>query len=151
MHLINLIESHDNWFAWGDIKHLIVWPDKALCEICNGSGKATTNKCPECDGDGAVDAETEYNTYHDLKCKTCDGKGLEVNLRTDQDCPRCDGNSVAYVPYDSVDVLGITVQAQYLNLIIDETGLELGANHDRNMLIFRAGPDVHGAIMALRK
>ncbi len=45
------------------------------CSRCCGSGK--TSKCRECDGDGELELESDYNLY-EVCCKSCDGSGARA-------------------------------------------------------------------------
>ena len=46
--------------------------DSAPCKACNGTGKSL--QCPECEGKGEVEMETDFHAY-DHECSTCDGNG----------------------------------------------------------------------------
>jgi len=70
---------------------------KEICQRCKGTGKIYT--CPECDGIGYVTASTDYSSYSDLDCATCDGTGViseeekkRLSLPADYNrCDYCDG------------------------------------------------------------
>lgn len=58
------------------------------CTLCKGMKKARV--CHECDGEGEVTAETDYN-YYVVTCKTCGGDGTMPGESDDPPCPRCQG------------------------------------------------------------
>ena len=70
----------------------VIMPEMYECGTCKGTGKATRDTCEECDGDGEVDAETGYSTYHGLECKSCDGDGFKLYRGGNHDCPDCHGS-----------------------------------------------------------
>lgn len=46
--------------------------EKEKCRYCKGTGKLT--ECEECDGEGYIEFETDFNSYS-VECKSCDGEG----------------------------------------------------------------------------
>lgn len=146
--VINIIESATAWVTAN--KDGMVLPEMVPCLVCRGTGKAKKIKCEECEGDGTVDAETDYSTYYDLQCASCGGAGYDNNLETDETCPDCNGSGKVYEPYACVEILGINVQEKYLRLIIDEESLEFSSAKENGMLAFRTGSDTIGAIMGCR-
>lgn len=96
------------------------------CEECHGSGKSRRQTCPECDGDGEVEAETDYSTYDGLQCKTCDGEGWVLGCKSEiRDCVVCSGSGKTYKQGQRVSIGGAHIQPQYWDLIKDLHGLEL--------------------------
>lgn len=88
------------------------------CDNCKGTGKVLGSvECPECDGKGEIELETDYNTYC-VDCKTCCGKGEiepeDEDDKKEKDCPKCDGSGVSasYIEYGMLDI-----DAKYYNLI----------------------------------
>ncbi len=143
--VINIIDAAQEWAKVDKI----ILPEMIGCVTCLGGGKAKKTECEECEGDGTVDAETDYSTYYDLTCASCDGVGYLNYTETDDICPDCNGSGKVYEPYACVEILGINVQAKYLRLIINEENLEFSANTDSGMLIFKC-IGYTGAIMQCR-
>ena len=65
---------------------------KTDCDECCGTGFIQKYCCPECDGDGEVGLDNDYNSYT-FDCKTCDGEGT-VSRQVKDKCPECDGEKV---------------------------------------------------------
>lgn len=61
-------------------------PEPEKCGVCSGAGKTT--RCPECDGSGELEFETDYNEYS-VECETCHGLGSTIG--GEQVCECCDG------------------------------------------------------------
>lgn len=98
------------------------------CGECNGTGKSRRVTCPECDGDGEVDAETDYNTYHGLECKTCGGDGWVPGHKSEEsDCENCGGTGKIYAKGQRIAIMGAEIQPQYFDLIRDLVGVEVCA------------------------
>lgn len=126
-------------------------PPKDECRHCLGTGKATINKCPECDGWGEVTARTDHNEY-DVECKSCEGTGTVVDTDTSESCPTCDGTGLCYNRPVGVTVLGKRFQYQLIEPLLSES-VEVGlvdADTESWMLAFRCGEQI-GAIMGFRK
>ena len=142
--LINKINRAYQWtkVARGDV----TFPDLVECKTCQGTGKATKTECPECLGEGETSASNDFNTYYDLRCGSCDGTGHAIELSGADSCPDCIGNGKRHEELSFVDLLGIRAQTKYLELIIDEPGIEVSADTEANMLMFRTSCAI-GAIM----
>lgn len=147
--LTKQIKSIDTWQAVNKLQ--IALPQKVECDVCQGTGKAKKTECEECEGDGEVDVSNRFSTYYDLTCKSCEGDGFTINLETDETCTDCAGIGKIFKQYASIDVLGINVQCKYLELIIDQPGLQLSPLPMKDTLMFRIGSQAHGAIMGFRK
>lgn len=130
-------------------EHITVLPEMVLCATCIGCGKATKIECPECGGVGVVDAETDYNTYHDLECASCRGKGHTADPGGEQDCPACSGSGRAYPGNSYLTIRGVTIQPKYFDLIRGLDDLQFAASEDKEMLMFKSG-EMAGAIMGYR-
>lgn len=148
MRLIDTIESSSGYASVE--KEQIAWPEKIKCIICKGCGHATKEKCEECNGEGVSEARNDYSTYYDLECASCDGIGYETDTLTEQTCPDCEGTGETFKKQVCVEIMGITVQAKYLSLVIDEPELQFSANIDKQMLMFKIGVNAFGAIMSFR-
>lgn len=128
----------------------IKMPEKVICSSCGGSKKAVIKYCEECDGDGWVDATTEYNTYYGLDCKTCDGNGNEVIVGGDKDCPTCEGKGNVFPSIKIVDICGVKINMNFLSMIYEEKNLEVSAGKEKHVLYFRSGNN-EGVIMGMRE
>lgn len=103
------------------------------CSECGGTGKSRRVTCPECNGDGEVDAETDYNTYYGLECKTCDGDGWVHGHKSEEsDCEACGGSGNVYAKDKRVSILGALLQPHYFDLIKDLSGVEVCAMAFKN-------------------
>ncbi len=64
------------------------------CVFCKGTGRV--NVCHECDGDGEVNAETEYSSYL-CDCATCNGKGsIGIGDEDSNECEDCEASGLNY-------------------------------------------------------
>ena len=127
----------------------IEMPEKETCNTCNGEGKALRSICEECDGEGEVDAETDYNTYPGLECKTCKGDGETITQGGEKDCQDCHGIGKRYNKPIPVELEGMYVSNQLLSLIINDKDVQIGKIEDKDMLAFRSG-DQTGVIIGMR-
>ncbi|WP_165856765.1 hypothetical protein [Marinobacter sp. JSM 1782161] len=123
------------------------------CKACKGSGKAVFEKCRECEGEGEVDAETDYNTYFGLECKSCGGDCGTWNRNAEGECPECDGSGnkpETEVVWLNDHELGI--QKRYFALIKDLPGLNVGSEvtGTGHAVTFRFDHG-EGAIMTINK
>lgn len=124
------------------------YPEKEACVSCGGSKKARKENCEECDGEGEVDAETDYNTYHGMECKTCNGEGVTIWTGGDEDCPDCNAAGEVYPRGSMVDIGGVLINPSYLSLIVNEEGLMVSPSPEEHMLYFKAG-DSEGVILGI--
>jgi len=96
--------------------------EKKKCSWCRGSGR--TQICQECDGDGYVELENDFNQYS-AECKTCRGEGETPG--GPEKCSNCDGTGQAYVDkYDHVDIGDVRLGKKLLDKIKDLPGVRLG-------------------------
>lgn len=128
---------------------LLDMPDKVICSWCKGNKKASRVGCIECQGEGEVDAETDYNTYYSLECKSCDGDGYKIDTNSEDDCQHCNGTGSVFERPTPVLVDNINVDVTILSTIINSENLEISVQPDKYMLLFRSG-DFNGAIMGMR-
>ena len=127
----------------------ITLPEQCECECCKGTGKATRDTCEECDGEGEVDAETDYNTYYGLECKSCDGDGFKLYRGGDQDCQDCQGSGKVFPKTYPIEVDGVNIDARLLKNILDSTDdIYVAGRPDKNMLLFKSG-EAEGVLMAM--
>jgi hypothetical protein len=115
----------------------LVFPETNTCSDCQTLGKSTQKKCPECDGDGAVFWSSGFNDY-EADCQSCDGDGIIITSGGDKTCLRCLGTGHVYRLDSYVDVLGLWINPNYLNLIIDEPGLVISIDTKENKMDFRS-------------
>jgi len=133
-------------------------PEKRNCGICKGIGTVLVVECPECDGEGKIEAESPYNALCDLECKTCAGDGKEIQAGGSEQCPECDGDGKTWDKHAHVNVLGIKLDPRYLLAISDAPDLRIKpgllrprgiGEFEDGLLLFRSG-DYKGAIMGMR-
>jgi len=123
-------------------------PDKVQCGACGGAGTVTVTECPECEGDGFVDAETDYSIYYDLECKSCEGIGKRIEQGYGSKCQRCRGTGTVY-PQGSIGVLGVRLRPAYVESILGLPDLMVNPL-SRDKLYFRSG-DFRGCIMGMTR
>ena len=146
--VIDTIESPSVWTAFN--KSEIVFPEKVVCVVCNGLGKAEKEECEECEGEGEVELENGYSTYSGLSCKSCDGGGYILKESTDETCLECAGTGKVDQYISAVEILGLKIRVKYLRLIIDEENLEFAVDDKKDKLIFRCGDGITGAMTTIR-
>ncbi len=131
-----------NNFTFSAFDYDLKMPEKTACTFCKGTTKVTIENCQECDGDGEVEAETDFNTYV-CDCKSCDGDGHTSIAGKGLDCHQCDAGSV-YDDSASVKVCGVNINPNYYKLLSTIDGL---AVHGSGYLLhFQAG-ETKGVIM----
>jgi len=121
-------------------------PNKEVCYACQGVGKI--NICPECDGDGYVELDSEFNSY-ECDCKYCDCEGI---IPGDGDiCGRCDGDGDMYpVDYSRIEFDGHGLNALLLEKIKDLPGVKLFSRRDEKQHFYFRFDGGHGIIMGMR-
>jgi len=124
-------------------------PEKEKCSTCEGSGKAISTTCMECDGEGEVDAETDYSVYYGLECKSCEGDGKIKSLDTDDACPDCSGDGKRYAKDEGVQILGLKIGIRPYSLLVSEPDVQISPLPDKSMLYFKSG-DKWGVFMSMR-
>lgn len=140
---------------WNTTTHpvdLVADSDAKLCNPCKGTGKTRKSTCPECDGDGIVDAETDYSTYYGLECNTCDGDGTVNSPHgVSLNCERCHGTG-KYPETDCVFLndLNTPIQRCYWNLIKDLPGLTVGEHPGHALMVIYRFDGGRGAVMGVR-
>lgn len=101
--------DHDQITSWLDMP--VLPTNKIACEKCGGTGKEKT--CYECNGNGVLTFDGDYNAY-EVVCKSCDGGGKLEEVP----CETCEGNGkVPEVPYVVLD--GVCLGIKYLELLKD--------------------------------
>jgi len=124
----------------------LIYPDKINCLTCHGTGKCTAIVCWECGGESVVNFSTDVNDYEFI-CKSCNGSG-ELIIQDDNNCPICLGKGFYYHNTSHVDVTGVFVNPNYLNLIIDEPDISVAAWPNQRVLNFKTAEQC-GLIMGL--
>ena len=94
-------------------------PKPEKCTVCKGVGKIS--KCPECEGEGEVLLENDYNEY-ECTCKTCDGDGSVSGA--DSICSSCNGTGKKKVV--AKIAVGCThLSSHYLNMLKELPGMKI--------------------------
>ena len=126
----------------------VIYPDKKDCPECQATGKASITTCVECQGQGEIDLETEYNTYN-VSCLSCYGEGEFITLINDsKDCPRCQGAGQRYPAHSTANIRNLSIAVNYLQMIINAPGLQVAIDKDKQCLFFKTG-NQSGAIMGV--
>lgn len=123
-------------------------PEKEKCSTCKGSGKATIRKCEECEGDGELELESDYNYYY-VTCKSCNGDGSKTVSGGNEDCQRCGGAGSGYDRWAYVAINGVNIAPKYAEIIIAMPDLNVFAKPEDMILYFKSGDD-EGVIMGIR-
>ena len=122
-------------------------PHAHPCDRCRGTGQRKAEVCPECEGEGEVEAWNNFNIYRHLDCQTCQGSGKTYQPGTGDQCSKCGGDGRAFTWREVVDVLGAALNPKYAEQLLQMPDLEVKAAPDR--LIFRSGKR-WGAIMGMQ-
>ena len=144
--ILNMINADH---AWVPMPANLVMPEKHTCKICNEIGTATVTECKECEGEGEVELENDYNSYT-CECKTCDGDGSIIKTGGTDKCKKCNGEGMLYNKKDYVTILGVHVNPNYLNLIVNVPGIEIAGYPEKRELHFKLG-DTRGLIMGIQQ
>jgi hypothetical protein len=128
------------------------FPETPLCTECKGSGKHSTKDCPECDGLGTAEAETDYHTYQ-VECRTCYGDGKIDCGQTDQDCECCGGKGKRWTKEDRMQVDGIPfdMNPELMSRIADVRGMHIAlikSDRIRSSIAFKCADGI-GIIMGM--
>jgi RecJ-like exonuclease len=98
--------------SWQDVDASKITLEKQKCETCEGGGKINT--CPECNGDGELRFENEYN-YYTVTCESCYGRGVVKGKGVP--CPDCDGSGEKIDEYSTIQFDGFSMVLATLNRI----------------------------------
>ena len=99
----NKIDIEKFWKSISDYPYFPITkisPTKyAQCCKCEGTGIIT--KCPECNGTGEVDLESDYNSYS-CECESCDGTGnIGGSKDKEKKCDKCNGTGKIENKFDN--------------------------------------------------
>ena len=138
-------DAKQNAIHWFQLKGL---PPLPKCSKCEGKTKdPQTHECPECGGDGKVDAETDFNTY-EVECKTCDGDGEILGPGV---CKKCRGYGFEHFSKPvGCDVFGVRLNLELLHRIKDLPGLKIGVHGPELTAHYFSFDYGDGVIMPLR-
>lgn len=117
------------------------------CGACHGDG--TLQDCPECDGEGVVSLDNEYNEY-ECECKTCGGEAaLPGDLVEGRNCSVCGGTGTALTEAISWGAGYIAIHLLEKIKSLPDARLSLvGDGNAPFMFIFRGG---EGIVMGTTK
>lgn len=115
----------------------VTLPEKERCFRCSGRGLVVV--CEECEGDGEVELENDFNTYV-CECRSCDGNGrAPAFLLRDKEsaiqCSECYGRGVKFNHRGGMDFHGSYIQPKYAELINGMPGLQV-----TNIQLGQSGP-----------
>jgi hypothetical protein len=119
-------------------------PKPEPCGVCNGTGKIT--RCPECEGKGEVEFETEYNDYS-CECETCHGHGSVIG--EEQICACCNGTGKKK-EMKMIEVGCSGFSSHYLTLLNKLPGIKIAPTEPEKMTYFKWDGG-EGAIMPMRR
>jgi hypothetical protein len=118
-------------------------PEPETCTVCKGVGKIS--KCPECDGDGEVMLENDYNEY-ECECQTCGGDGSVSGNATI--CSSCTGTGRKIVTKRIT--IGCTgFSSHYLTMLKELPGMKLAPTEPEKGNYFK-WDDGDGMLMPMR-
>jgi len=121
-------------------------PDKVKCVVCQGVGEIDT--CPECDGEGHVELESDYN-YYECDCKMCNCEGTLPGQ--DKVCHGCDGDGLMYSEsFMKIQFDDYGLDAFLLEKIKDLPGVKLFSRRDKDKYFYFRFDGGHGIIMGMR-
>ena len=113
-----------------DIKWFNERKKQNLCEYCDPKVKENPKYCMECDGEGFLTLNSDYNEY-EVDCKSCDGEGYEEGKFTTKDCPYCFGSRWNY-NYDKSNAWKISdrlFDPRFISILLNNLdGLEFYPN-----------------------
>lgn len=124
----------------------VTMPDLIKCAVCQGSGNSIRSTCPECGGNGVVDAETDFSTYYELECRTCDGDGYEITSGLGKGCLDCHNSGYVLPRHFPIKIDGTHVYAELLKKIINAPNIMIKG--DGEFLIFKSGEN-SGILMGM--
>lgn len=129
------------------------FPEMPDCIQCGGSGKHSLKDCPECDGFGLAEAQTDYNTY-EVECRTCSGHGKVDAKQAGEDCGRCKGTGKRWTDSDRMKVEGIPCDMNpgLMSRIANVPGMQIAVIHNDATcagLAFKCADGI-GVIMGMR-
>jgi hypothetical protein len=116
------------------IEERLIWDHESLLDYLplppydlEGRQRCSLCTCPECDGEGEVIAETDYNEY-EVTCKTCNGGELVPGDEEGVPCRRCNGTGK---DFDFAVAWGAGfISAYLLEMIKDLPGVQLSPTGD---------------------
>lgn len=120
--------QHTDVLEWTDLPDFE--PKWDSCYRCESTGKS--DRCEECDGEGEVEFETDFNTYQ-VECKSCSGDGyMSARERnTDKTCTLCNGSGRTSkrecIPFSTLTAAGQGLNSDYLLLIRELPGIQIEA------------------------
>ena len=123
-------------------------PEPEICDECKGTGLLIEKNCPECEGSGEVEWDSDFNTYYDV-CKSCDGSGVLLIPGKGKTCVYCNGIKSRFHEKYPVYVDGFKVDAAFLYPIKDEPNLKLSISSNKTALLFYTD-DAKGLIMGMQ-
>lgn len=118
-------------------------PDPEKCSVCKGVGKIT--RCPECEGKGYIEFETDYNDY-EVDCATCHGHGSTIG--DEQICDCCNGTGTKKV-MKRIDIGCTGLSSHYLTMLKDLPGIQIAPTEPVRANYFK-WDDGEGLLMPMR-
>lgn len=122
--------------------------EASTCLHCNGTVKGVV--CPECEGEGVVSLESEFNYYGEDECTTCKGKAQlsvaqfeEFKARhrynspgVVESCGECWGTGKVWTMEGKV-VNGVKINLKFLSLLSTLPNVKLGTFEPMTVVRFK--------------
>ena len=108
--------------------------EKEKCRHCGGAGEIVDSDCPECDGEGELEFETDFHDYT-ATCKSCQGSGLGQEQGS---CENCNATGKAFPDGSHLRIDGIDIKTEYYELLKKVAlDIEVAGDPETNWLKFR--------------
>jgi hypothetical protein len=123
-------------------------PEKLDCRSCDGSGRLSRVRCPECDGDCYVSFENEFSDYT-IECDTCGGKGtVKASGEPLPVCDECNGEKQVWDDRVHFIVDGICLNPHYYSLLCEMPDLKISI---KDRMVYFKSTQFTGILMAMRQ
>ena len=119
-------------------------PEPEKCSVCKGVGKIT--RCPECEGKGYIEFETDYNDY-EVDCETCHGHGSTIG--DEQVCDCCNGTGIIKKVMKRVEIGCAGFSSHYLTMLKELPGIMIAPTEPEKANYFK-WDEGDGLLMPMR-
>lgn len=124
-----------------------------VCPHCDPNIKEPALRtCYECDGEGTIELENDYNDY-ECDCKSCDGNGyrrVRKGLYMRSECPACGGNGINDNKTPIVAIGKKFINAKFIEFLTDMFGeITIKDQCNSHSMVFSAKGNIEGVIGSL--